>query len=71
MFKLVTSIRLLFNNSFMRFSFAMIPSTQLIAKDFAASPKSRILYKTFLIIKGLKTLISKCPLLPPTVIATF
>lgn len=54
----------------MRFSFAMIPSTQLIAKDFAASPKSRILYKTFLIIKGLKTLISKCPLLPPTVIAT-
>jgi hypothetical protein len=55
----------------MRFSFAMIPSTQLIAKDFAASPKSRILYKTFLIIKGLKTLISKCPLLPPTVIATF
>jgi len=67
----VTNIKLLFINSLILFSLGWIPFTQLRVKLLELSPRSLILCKTFLIINGLKTFSSKCPLLPPILTATY
>ena len=49
---------------------AYIPHTQFRLKDSQASPSKLIECNTFLIIKGLNTFNSKCPLAPPMLTAT-
>lgn len=51
--------------------FASIPTTQLSLKLSHASPRRVMECRTFLIIRGLNTLSSKCPFIPPIVTATW
>jgi hypothetical protein len=50
---------------------AWMPTTQLSVKAAHESPTRRMERSTFATIIGLNTLSSKCPLLPPTVTATW
>lgn len=70
-FKAVQSINELFNRWLIRNKSGLIPFKHLLTNDLDASLSILIECKTFLIINGLKTFSSKCPLIPPTVTAVW
>mmetsp|Transcript_29221 Transcript_29221/g.74971 ORF Transcript_29221/g.74971 Transcript_29221/m.74971 type:complete len:277 (-) Transcript_29221:852-1682(-) len=67
----VTSMRELCSRWSMRSLLATMPSTQLSVKEMHASPRMVTLCSSALIIMGLKTLSSKWPWQPPTVMAVW
>merc|ERR1711939_201007 len=62
----VTSMRELLTSALMFSMLGLIPTTQLVVKDFAPSASRRIDCRQFAAIIGLKTLSSKWPLEPAT-----
>jgi len=69
-FNAVTNINELLSSSSILLVLAWIPLTQFLVNEMDESEISLMLCKTFLIINGLKTFNSKCPLEPPAVTAT-